>query len=126
MGEDNKNLKQLHIIDGSTGKEIPVQPVKAIEFCEKEGEFEENFDKWFQGRNEFSAELDVQNIQNIQEMTKLFAKVDKAYLKILSPLTKKRARKLLMSQGYDRNSANHIISGMRYRNMKNLIEYFCL
>jgi hypothetical protein len=126
MGEDNKNLKELHIIDGATGKEIPLTPIKEIEFCEKEGEFEENLDEWFKASREASIELEIQSIKNIQQMQKLFAKVDKAYLKILSPITKKRARKLLMSQGYDRNSVNSIISRMKNRNLKNLWEYFYL
>lgn len=126
MGEDNKKLKELHIIDGATGEEIPVTPIKELEFSEKQGEFEEDLDEWFRESREAPIELEIQSIENIQQMQKLFAKVDKAYLKILSPLTKKRARKLLMSHGYDRNSANSIISRIKNRNLKNLWEYFYL
>lgn len=126
MGEDNKNLKELHIIDGATGEEIPVTPIKELVFSEKEGEYEENLDEWFKASREASIELEIQSIENIQQMQKLFAKADKAYLKILNPITKKRARKLLMAHGYDRNSANSIISRMKNRNLKNLWGYFYL
>ena len=95
MGEDNKNLKELHIIDGATGEEIPVTPIKEIEFCEKEDEFEENLDEWFKASRGALIELEIQSIENIQEMQKLFAKADKVYLKSLSPLTKKTCKKII-------------------------------
>lgn len=140
MGEDNKKLKELHIIDGATGEEIPVTPIKELELSEKEGEFEENLDEWFLARDE-NVTLDIDlDKKSFLKALKMFRKIEKEFAKNpvkdsvkriksqagILPLTKKRARKLLMSHGYDRNSANSIISRMKNRNLKNLWEYFYL
>lgn len=140
MGEDNKNLKQLHIIDGATGEEIPVTPIKELVFSEKEGEYEENLDEWFLARDEdynFEMHIDTELFNKCVKIMKKINKIAKTKnindeIKHIRkkigalPLTKKRARKLLMSHGYDRNSANSIISRMKNRNLKNLWEYFYL
>lgn len=140
MGEDNKNLKELHIIDGATGEEIPVTPIKELVFSEKEGEYEENLDEWFLARDE-NVTLDIDlDKKSFLKALKMFRKIEKEFDKNpvkysvkriksqsgILPLTKKRARKLLMSHGYDRNSANLIISRIKNRNLKNLWEYFYL
>lgn len=143
MGEDNKNLKELHIIDGATGEEIPVTPIKELVFSEKQGEFEKNLEKWFKGNSckpIGEAEIEINTEQFKEMMEKLVAitqlpeneiffaacQLKNALRNEWKTITKKRARKLLMSHGYDRNSANSIISRMKNRNLKNLWEYFYL
>ena len=131
MGEDNKNLKELHIIDGATGKEIPCTPIKNLEFCEKEGEFEENLDKWFLARDE-DATLDIDlDKKSFLRVLKMFRKIEKEFDKKthkksnrLLPLTKKRTKKILMSRGYSRNDANRLLEDIDHRTMLHLDKFF--
>ena len=138
MGEDNKKLKQLHIIDGATGEEIPVTPIKELVFSEKEGEYEENLDEWFLARDEdYNFEMHI-DTELFNKCVKIMKKVNKiAKTKNINdeikhirkkigalPLTKKRARKLLMAHGYDRNKANQTLKFLHKRTLNEIKKYF--
>ena len=138
MGEDNKNLKELHIIDGATGEEIPVTPIKELVFSEKEGEYEENLDEWFLARDEdYNFEMHI-DTELFNKCVKIMKKVNKiAKTKNINdeikhirkkigalPLTKKRARKLLMAHGYDRNKANQTLKFLHKRTLNEIKKYF--
>ena len=143
MGEDNKNLKELHIIDGATGEEIPVTPIKELVLSEKEGEFEENLDEWFKGNSckpigeaEIEIEIDTEPfkemmkklvaIAQLQENEIFFAacQLKNALRNEWKTITKKRARKLLMAHGYDRNRANQTLKFLHKRTLNEIKKYF--
>lgn len=138
MGEDNKNLKELHIIDGATGEEIPVTPIKELVFSEKEGEYEENLNEWFLARDEdynFEMHIDTELFNKCAKIMKKINKIAKTKnindeIKHIRkkigalPLTKKRARKLLMAHGYDRNKANQTLKFLHKRTLNEIKKYF--
>lgn len=135
MGEDNKNLKELHIIDGATGEEIPVTPIKELVFSEKEGEFENDLDEWFLARDEdytFEMPIDTGLSNKVVKLMKKIAKtknindVIKHVRKEIGtlPLTKKRTKKILMSRGYSRNDANALLENIEHRTMAHLDKFF--
>ena len=131
MGEENLKDFKTYMIYPNTGEKKQVMPVIGIKWVEVANANIDKFNEQVQKECENFAELQKEfagvattlefNLKDFQESTRIFMK-----LFGLTPITKKRARKLLMSHGYDRNSANSIISRMKNRNQKNLWEYFYL
>lgn len=112
MGEDNKNLGKLHIIDGATGKEIPCEPIQELivdDLATITGIDVQGIAERF---SQAIAQLAV-SARELSNSTTFFKRLLKDY-----PITKKRARKLLMAHGYDKNGANRHIECMKYRTLR--------
>lgn len=113
MGEDNKNLGKLHIIDGATGKEIPCEPIQELIVDDlstiTDGVYIQGVAERFR---QATTQLAV-SVRKFSDLTTFFKRLFKDY-----PITKKRARKLLMAHGYDKNGANRHIECMKYRTLR--------
>ena len=123
MGEGELDLKELKMVNLETGQEVQVEPIKEIEFSEKEGELEENLE-WFYHLTQ-SFELVGKSASNAEKrLKKLFENIDKVYITYNNPLTKKRTKKILMSRGYSRNDANALLEDIEHRTMSHLDKFF--
>ena len=111
MGEGELNLKELKMVNLETGQEIPVRPLESANcWClpVDENTDREKLTKALEGLS-ISAKLNAKDFYKFSRM------LDKALG--LQTITKKRAQKLLMAHGYDRNGANRHIECMRRRTL---------
>lgn len=129
MGEDDLRDFKTYMINPDTGEEIPVVPVKNIKCVEVVNANIDKFNEQVQKECENFAELQKEfagvattlefNLKDFQESTRIFMK-----LFGLTPITKKRARKLLMAHGYDRNKANQTLKFLHKRTLNEIKKYF--